>query len=102
MTTDTEPRIIEKTMTLSPAEFTKSMKAFAGDAVVIVGGRATLPVDETAGTATIAFSPLPPRRVGGLLELPQAKVIITLVDVSIADAGAFLKRFDIAFQRGGG
>lgn len=93
--------LVEKQMTLSTGEFAKSMAAFAGDDVVINDGRATVAVDG-AGVAVITYEPLPPRRVGGLLDLPQAKVTITLSGVAPAASDAFLKRFDIAFQRGGG
>ena len=94
---------IEKMMTLSAAEFAKSMAAFVGPHVVIANASASVAITESGGSATIAYHPLPPRRVGGgLLELPQAKVTITLTDVPPAEAEAFLRRFDIAFQRGGG
>lgn len=93
---------ITKIMTLSEGEFAKSMAAFAGADVAIANGRAAVAVNAKGGLAEIAFAPLPPRRVGGLLELPQAKVTITLTDVPAAEADAFLRRFDIAFQRGGG
>lgn len=106
---------IEKTMTLSAGEFARSMVAFAGEDVVIKDGRARIPVagaggdgdaaasSQAPGVAEIEFHALPPRRIGGgLLELPQARVTITLEGVDAAGAQAFLSRFDIAFQRGGG
>lgn len=102
VTSATSPTTIEKFMTLSAGEFAKSLAAFAGTDVVIADGRAQMPVGTEGGTAEIVFVPLPPRRVGGLLELPQAKVAITLRNVPAGDAEAFLRRFDIAFQRGGG
>lgn len=93
---------IEKLMTLSAAEFAKSMTAFAGEGVLIVDGRATVAVNDRGGSARISFERLAPRRVGGLLELPQARVTIALTDVPAAEKDSFLRRFDIAFQRGGG
>ena len=103
MTSATSPVVIEKIMTLSAAEFAKSLAAFAGADVVISDGRATLALGAAGGIAEIAYKPLPPRRSGGgLLELPQAKVAITLTGVPANEAEAFLRRFDIAFQRGGG
>ncbi len=93
---------VEKKMTLSAGEFAKSMTAFAGDEVVIHNGSAVVAVNEKGGHAAIAYVRLPPRRVGGLLELPQAMVTITLTKVSAAEAEDFLRRFDFAFQRGGG
>lgn len=98
---------VEKMMTLSAGEFANSLAAFAGPDLAIVDGRATFSLGELGfagndGSAEITYKPLPPRRVGGLLELPQARVTITLAGVLPADAQAFLRRFDIAFQRGGG
>ena len=104
----TSTTTIEKTMTLSAAEFAKSLAAFAGADVVIKDGKATVGVvsgeqaAEEGRFAQITFHPLPPRRVGGLLELPQAKVTITLANVPPDVQADFLRRFDIAFQRGGG
>lgn len=102
VTATTSPTTIEKIMTLSAGEFAKSLAAFAGADVVVADGRARMPVGTGGGAAEIVFVPLPPRRVGGLLELPQAKVAITMRNVPASDAEAFLRRFDIAFQRGGG
>lgn len=103
MTSAPPTTMIEKTMTLSAGEFAKSVVAFAGEDVVIADGRATLALGVAGGTAEIAFTPLPPRRIGGgLLELPQAKVTIRLDGVSANEAETFLRRFDFAFQRGGG
>lgn len=89
-------------MTLSAGEFAKSLAAFAGADVVIADGRVTLCWDGNGGVAEVTYEPLPPRRVGGLLELPQAKVTIAFTGFPTADAEAFLRRFEIAFQRGGG
>ncbi len=94
--------VIEKIMTLSAAEFAKSMSAFVGTEATITDGRAHIAVGEEGGMADITFVPLPPRRIGGLLELPQARVILRLSGVSAAEAADFCRRFDIAFQRGGG
>ncbi len=104
MTTAPDPTTIEKTMTLSAGEFAKSIAAFTGGDVAITDsrGRATVAVNDKGGSAEIAFEALPSRRVGGLLELPQARVTITLANVPAAELDAFLRRFDIAFQRGGG
>lgn len=101
MTDAPSATIIEKTMTLSPGEFEKSLAAFAGDDVAIIDGATMLDVDG-GGCARIAYVPLPPRRVGGLLELPQAQVTITLTGASADAVETFLRRFDTAFQRGGG
>lgn len=95
-------RTVEKTMTLSPTEFAKSLSALAGGDSAITGRHATLDLNDQGGSAEIVYMPLAPRRVGGLLNLPQAKVTITFSGVQPIEAEAFLRRFDIAFQRGGG
>ncbi|MGD9783869.1 MAG: hypothetical protein AB7E80_14990 [Hyphomicrobiaceae bacterium] len=98
------PVRIVKTMSLSRTEFEKSIAvlgaaaspARAGDRVELaIGG-------ESAGRATIDFAPLAPRRLGGLLLLPQARVTIEIEDAGEADVAEFLQRFELAFQRGGG
>ncbi|MCB1504661.1 MAG: hypothetical protein KDJ47_06750 [Hyphomicrobiaceae bacterium] len=95
--------VIEKKMTLTAAEFAKSMAAFVGEQVQIVNGRARVSTGENGSVAEVTYVPLPSRRIGGgLLELPQALVTITLAGMGALDAEAFVRRFDIAFQRGGG
>ncbi len=42
------------------------------------------------------------RRLGGLILLPQARVTLVLATVPESARAAFLRSFDIAFQRGGG
>ena len=93
---------IEKTMTLSAAEFAKSLAALAGGHVTITDGCCVIALDGIRGSAKIIYEPLPSRRVGGLLDLPQAKVTLRLTGMTAAQADIFLRRFDIAFQRGGG
>lgn len=89
-------------MTLSAVEYAKSLAALAGGDIAIIDGRATFDLNEHGGAAEITYTPLAPRRVGGLLELPQARVTITLKAVHEKEAETFVRRFEIAFQRGGG
>lgn len=91
---------VEKTMSLSRAEFEKSVGALAGEAVAIDDGRVTLHVG--AGQAAITFQALAPKRLGGLLLLPQARVAVEVTGLDEGAAVEFLRRFDLAFQRGGG
>jgi len=91
----------QKIMTLTADEFAKSIEAFAGHGVAIEAGRAKLAAG-TGGSAEVEFEALPPRRLGGLLLLPQARVTITLAELGQTEAADFLKRFELAFQRGGG
>ena len=91
---------IEKLMSISRAEFEASLTAFDPDAHFDAADRATA----SAGgvTAIIHFDALPGIILGGLLAMPQARVRITLPACTGAQCAAFLRQFDIAFQRGGG
>ncbi len=95
--------IVEKVMTLSQSEYAKSITAFAGEAAGQAAGRGepvTLPTG--TGQAIITFSKIKGFSFSGLLELPRARVVLEFKDVQQAEADELLRRFDIAFQRGGG
>ena len=88
-------------MALSEPEFRKSLAALApahpADAawplhIALAGG----------GRIAIGFFPAPPVTLGGLLALPRAIVTIAFEGASPEAQADFLRRFDIAFQRGGG
>lgn len=63
----------------------------AGHAVVTLG----------TGTLTLRWQPLPPRRIA-LLVLPRLGVRFAFDGVPAPQRAAFLRRFDLATQRGGG
>ena len=93
------PQRVERVMSLSEQEFAQSVAALLPlgkfqDRIAIV------PL--AAGHVTITFEPLPSVRLGQSLELPRARVVLTFAHASPDERGAFLARFDIAFQRGGG
>lgn len=94
-------RVVVKTMSITRADFARSLARLDGDAVLDAGGCAQV---RAAGVhARIQFDALPPRKLGGLLAMPQARVTIALPDeASSAARVGFLARFDVAFQRGGG
>lgn len=100
MSSTATPMHVEKLMSLSRAEFENSLAALAGADVALVDGVAR--IDEAAGRIAITFHALPPKRFGGLLLLPQARVTLDVTGLDEAAAVAFLQRFDLAFQRGGG
>jgi hypothetical protein len=89
---------VEKVMTLSRAEFARGVAALAPE------GRGANParVPLGSGWVSIRYEALPGVCLGMLLELPRARVIIEFDKVSAVEREAFLRRFDIAFQRGGG
>ena len=91
---------IAQTMSLSRDEFMNSITALDPDAEAIARDQYRLKV--SAGSVVIGYGALPPVRLGGLLELPRATVSLSFHDLSPAESEAFFKRFEIAFQRGGG
>lgn len=94
---------LEKVMTLSQSEFAKSVAAFAGEAAGQAAARGeVVRVSLGEGEVTISFAKIEGFSFGGLVEMPRARVVIQFKDVSESDATEFMRRFDIAFQRGGG
>lgn len=93
---------IEKTMSLSRLEFEKSLAALSGGAGDVVMGADGVRLPCGAGHVEVTFEPLPAVRLGGLLELPRAKVSIVFSGAAAEEREVFLRRFEIAFQRGGG
>lgn len=93
-------RDVVKTMSITRADFARSLARLDGAAVLDASGAALV---RAAGIcARIQFDALPERRLGGLLAMPQARVAIFLPEASAAEKTGFLTRFDVAFQRGGG
>ena len=92
---------VEKIMALDLAEFHRSLKMLApGQAMP--PDACQIAVDANGKHVDIAFEPLPPETLGGLLALPRARVTLAFEGHSAGERAAFLARFDRAFQRGGG
>lgn len=91
---------VEKTMALSRGELNKTLEAFVGAA--LPAGEDSIELRLGPGVVRLRFEPLAPVRLGGLLELPRARLMIEFRDVGADDQEAFLDRFDLAFRRGGG
>ncbi len=89
-----------KLMSITRAEFEASLAGLEPSARLDAAGEARLAVG--SGVAVIVFAMLLPRTIGGLLRLPQARVSLDLDAVPEAERVSFLRRFEIAFQRGGG
>jgi hypothetical protein len=87
-------------MTITRAELAASLATLDPHARFATNQTATFRIG--AHVATIRFEELPPRRLGGLVVLPQARVTLDLTTVPESDRARFLRSFDIAFQRGGG
>jgi hypothetical protein len=90
---------IEKLMALTPAEFAATASRLVGRPVA-----EGLPVDHPLdiGRVEVTCIPLPPKRLGGLLDMPQARVTIRFCGVPEAVRAAFMAQFDLTFRRGGG
>lgn len=58
--------------------------------------------DLAVGCVEIRYVPTAPKTFGGLLALPQAHITLAFDGADDASRAAFIHRFDIAFQRGGG
>lgn len=89
-----------KLMSITRGEFELSLAGF--DASARLNGEGTAVIALPGGNACIRFEELPKRRLGGLIHMPQARVTIDLAGVPAAERAEFLRRFEIAFQRGGG
>jgi hypothetical protein len=95
----TDAHRVTKLMSLTPTEFAASASRLL-ERHVASGERVEQALGN--GRVTIACEPRPGVRLGGLLDLPRAEVTLMFDGVSAEDRLAFLKRFDLAFQRGGG
>lgn len=94
---------IEKIMTLSKSEFANSIRAFAGEtAAQSASGGGPVVIPMASGEAVISFTPIEGFSFGGLVPMPRARVEISFSGGDKAAAAEFMRRFDIAFQRGGG
>lgn len=91
---------IVKLMSTTRAEFERSLAALVASARLDAEGWARLPCG--SGHVCIRFEQLPPRRLGGLVVMPQARVTLDLAAVPEEARGPFMVGFDRAFQRGGG
>ncbi|MGQ0671427.1 MAG: hypothetical protein ACT4N2_00905 [Hyphomicrobium sp.] len=93
-------RVVEKIMSATAAEFGQSLGVLLGRAASCDELPLLIPLGSVG--VTIRREPLDGVLLGGLLALPRARVTLTFEGVDEADCAAFLRRFDIAFQRGGG
>lgn len=90
--------VIEKTMSASTADFHRAMKVIKADAPPAL--HHVIPL--ASGTVTITYQALPDVTLGTHLSLPQARVSLSFSNATDEARKAFLHRFDLAFQRGGG
>lgn len=93
---------VEKLMSLTPAEFRLSFGRLDAAAAAASDGRHYRGDLGDGGIVRVAVEPVDPLHIGGLLTLPRCRVTLTFERASTEAAAAFVKRFDLAFQRGGG
>ena len=86
-------------MSLSRAEFDASI-AKLGNHATSADGHPVFAIQ--TGTVEIRYRAAASKTLGGLLALPQAVVTLAFSGSDPAAEAAFIHRFDIAFQRGGG
>ncbi len=87
-------------MSLSAAEFATSIAIMGPCRNSYTGAKV---FELPSGTVEISFEVIAGVRLGGLLALPRAKVTLKFAhSLTPSDRAAFVRRFDIAFQRGGG
>ena len=96
---DSSPLIV-KLMAISRAELAASLATIDPDSHLALDGTATFRIGEHQ--ARLQYEPLPERRLGGLLAMPQARVTLDLANVPDDARATVLRAFEIAFQRGGG
>lgn len=91
---------VRKIMSASDSEFAQSLSVLLSRPVAI--GELPLRLELGGGQVLIERDALPGVRLGGLLEMPRAAVTLTFASVPETLRADFLRRFDLAFQRGGG
>lgn len=90
----------DRLMSISASEFEASIALLGAHAQ---DANLTKIFDVGSGTVRITFEQVESVRLGGLLALPRARVTLVFSEnVPAKDRAAFIRRFDIAFQRGGG
>lgn len=98
---ESELNTVIKIMSATPAEFLRSLSHFAPERQF----QDNAPSHKFAlkqGEVIIATKVLPKRAVTGLLGLPQLEVTLTFKDAILGEEDQFMRRFDLAFRRGGG
>jgi hypothetical protein len=91
---------VEKLMGLTLADFQRSIAPLTGAPLPISTTRAEIVVH--GGRVVITCEPRSALRLSSLVEMPLAAVTIDFYGLDVAERTAFLRRFDLAFQRGGG
>ena len=91
--------VVEKLMALTTQEFNDTIARIDG---MTMSGAGMWSARLADGDVAVTFESKANARLGGLLEVSRALVTLTFESASEEERAGFLKRFDFAFQRGGG
>lgn len=91
---------VEKVCSLTLREFQLNLRPLTG--APLAGHLTSAKIAIGTGNVTISYEPRSPLRLSGLLTMPVGLVTLVFDTVNDADQLVFVKRFDLAFQRGGG
>lgn len=94
------PEYFERDMGTTVAEWLAALPRAVGEHAFSVTGEQAK-VQMGSGLLTICWQPLPPRVIA-LLHMPRLMVVFSFDNVLEAERQAFMKRFDLSTQRGGG
>ena len=94
-------RQVEKIMSMTLADFHRSLKVLDPDLVLGPEVR-SVRLDMEGASAQVLFEDMDSKTYGTLLEIPRARVTLDFDDSSPEARQAFIERFDFAFRRGGG
>jgi hypothetical protein len=97
---DAEGLALCQDMTISRADFLRSLGQAAGDAPFVVAGP-EIRHDDGERAWRIVLTPLADLVIGSI-RLPRHRVAIHLAGYDPAAARRFLERFELYFRRGGG
>ena len=88
-------------MAANASEYASGMARLTRDMTSRVDGPATV-VELDGGSVAITYTPKEGRRLSPLLVMPAADVTFAFNGVEDAERTAFIAKFDLVFQRGGG
>lgn len=92
---------VKKIMGATRREFFRSFTHFAPDETRDES-KSEFQVPHGAGHARISLRDMPPKKVTGLLSMPQLEVSIDFDGLNEQEISDFMDDFDLSFRRGGG
>ena len=95
------PDKVTKLMAATPSEFARGIERLTRKLPSRTEAGATV-IDLPDGDVTITYTPKEGRRLSPLLVMPAADVTLSFDGIDAEARAAFVARFDLVFQRGGG